>query len=38
MLLTEETILPVYFAVETEEVADIYRHVRLSANSKISDY
>lgn len=37
LMLTQETVLPVYFTTETEEVADIYRHIRSSANGTYGD-
>ncbi|XP_067932697.1 BOS complex subunit ncln-like [Watersipora subatra] len=36
LMLTEEIELPVYFAIETEEVVDIYSRIRSSANADMS--
>ena len=37
-MLTEETMLPVYFAVESDEIEEIYSHVKSSANGKFDLY
>lgn len=33
VMLTEETILPVYFAIENSEVSDIYDSIRSATTS-----
>lgn len=35
-MLTEETVLPVYFAIEDTEVLEIYESIKSATNSKLS--